>query len=363
MDSITSIGCSPASLQLVFKKNIQCNSIAVDGSDFIVSGPTAVSITSAKGNCINGLTTSITVVLSAPIVTNGNYQLKLVQGRDGNTLIDECDQETPAGSTLNFITKDTVSADFSYTVFKTCKLDSILFAHDGRNGVDQWFWNLDDAGISTKQDPVAFFTNFGTKQIRLIVSNGLCSDTAMQSINLDNALKAMFETNNLLCPEDTATFINNSIGSITNYFWDFGDGSYSTTRTPAPLHYPVLSAEKIYPVRLVVENTAGCFDTAINDLKVLKSCYIAVPNAFTPNGDGLNDFLYPVNAYKADDLEFSIYNRLGQKVFYTKDWTKKWDGTINGEPQDSGVYVWILKYTNRDTGLKVFQKGSTVLIR
>ena len=98
-------------------------------------------------------------------------------------------------------------------------------------------------------------------------------------------------------------------------------------------------------------------------MKVLKSCYIAVPNAFTPNGDGINDFLYPVNAYKADDLEFSVYNRLGQRVFHTIDWTKKWDGTINGNPQDTGVYVWILKYTNRDTGKGVFQKGSTILIR
>ena len=55
--------------------------------------------------------------------------------------------------------------------------------------------------------------------------------------------------------------------------------------------------------------------------------------------------------------------RLGERVFHTTDWTKKWDGTINGNPQDTGVYVWILKYTNRDTGKRVFQRGSTVLIR
>ncbi len=102
---------------------------------------------------------------------------------------------------------------------------------------------------------------------------------------------------------------------------------------------------------------------AFQDLKVLKSCYIAVPNAFTPNGDGLNDFLYPLNAYKADNLEFKVYNRLGQLVFSTTDWTVKWDGTINGQPQDTGIFVWTLQYTNRDTGKHVFMKGSTVLIR
>ncbi len=103
--------------------------------------------------------------------------------------------------------------------------------------------------------------------------------------------------------------------------------------------------------------------TLLIRMKVLKSCYIAVPTAFTPNGDGLNDYLYPVNAYKADNLEFKVYNRVGQLVFETKDWTVKWDGKIKSEPQDSGIFIWTLKYTNRDTGKKVFQKGSTVLIR
>jgi len=363
MDSLTKVGCAPQSLQLVFKKKIKCNSIAADGSDFIVAGSLPVSVISAQGNCTNGLSNVINVILSGAIVNQGNYQIKLVQGSDGNTIIDECGQETPIGSTLNFATKDTVSADFTYKIFQSCFIDSVAFSHDGRNGVNQWIWNFNYSGTSNLRNPVAYFTTFGMKQIVLSVSNGICSDTVTKTINLDNTLKAAFETNNLLCPEDTATFINNSVGNITNYYWDFGDGNTSISRDPGPLHYPILSAEKIYAIRLIVKNAAGCYDTAYNNIKVLKSCYIAVPNAFTPNGDGLNDFLYPVNAYKADDLEFSVYNRLGQRVFHTTDWTKKWDGTINGNPQDTGVYVWMLKYTNRDTGKRIFQKGSTILIR
>jgi gliding motility-associated-like protein len=362
-DSISPVGCSPQSLTLVFKKGIECSSIAGDGSDFIVTGPSPVSVTSAQGNCSSGVSNTITVMLSASIVNKGNYQIKLVNGDDGNTIVDECGQATPAGSTLNFTTVDTVSADFTYTIFKGCKIDSIVFAQNGENGINQWVWNFADGGTSSLQNPVAYFTTFGMKQIKLNVSNGVCTDSATKTINLDNTLKAAFETNNMLCPEDSAVFINNSAGSITNYYWDFGDGTTSMAETPAPVHFPVLSAEKIYTVMLIVKNAAGCSDTALNNIRVLKSCYIAVPNAFTPNGDGLNDYLYPLNAYKADDLEFSVYNRLGQRVFYTTDWTKKWDGTINGNPQDTGVYVWLLKYTNHDTGKKVFQKGSTVLIR
>jgi gliding motility-associated-like protein len=95
----------------------------------------------------------------------------------------------------------------------------------------------------------------------------------------------------------------------------------------------------------------------------LKSCYIAVPNAFTPNGDGLNDYLYPLNAFKADHLEFKVYNRLGQLLFTSNDWSQEWDGTFKGEPQAAGVFVWTLKYSLRDTGKQFFKKGSTVLIR
>src|SRR6185312_14594632 len=170
MDSLTAVGCAPQTLHLVFKKNIQCNSIAANGSDFIVTGPSPVSVISAQGSCNNGESSVINVVLSAPIVNGGNYQIKLVTGSDGNTILDECAQETPAGSALSFTTKDTVSADFTYAIFQSCLIDSIEFFHDGRNGVNKWFWNLDDGGISSSEYPIARYTNFGTKQIRLIVS-------------------------------------------------------------------------------------------------------------------------------------------------------------------------------------------------
>jgi len=70
-----------------------------------------------------------------------------------------------------------------------------------------------------------------------------------------------------------------------------------------------------------------------------------------------------LNALNADNLQFSVYNRMGQLVFHTKDWTKKWDGRINGILQDTGVYAWLLSYTNQGTGEKVLQKGTTLLIR
>lgn len=363
MDSLAPLKCAPKTLQLVFQKNILCNSIAADGSDFVITGPSPVSILSAKGNCINGVTNSIQVDLNTSIVNGGDYQIVLRKGSDGNTIVDECAQETPAGSALHFSVKDTVSANFTYQLSEGCKIDTLAFFHDGKNSVDKWLWQLDYNGASHLQNPKTYFSTFGMKQISLIVSNGFCSDTLIQTIDLGLQMKADFETNNIICPEDPATFINKSTGDISTYSWDFGNGNSDESLTPQDQHYPLSETEKTYSVQLTVANQKGCSDTAVQTLKVLKSCYIAVPSAFTPNGDGLNDFLYPLNAFKADHLEFKVYNRLGQVVFSTKDWTEKWDGKIKGEPQSSGVYVWTLKYTHRDTGKKFFLKGSTVLIR
>jgi gliding motility-associated-like protein len=365
MDSIKPLGCAPNILELVFAKPMSCNSIAANGSDFVVTGTTPVTVTGASGVCVKGVSTTIRIQLSAPIQTAGNYQVRLVQGSDGNAIIDECGQETPAGSTVSFTTADTVNAAFNYQLLYGCKFDTLACSHDGRNGVDKWRWQFDNDGLSNHQNPSFVFPTFGYKKIQLAVSNGVCHDTAGVTVHLDNELKAAFTYPDVVCPEDEALFQDTSIGNIVSWNWEFGNGVTSMQENPAPQKYPAVTTgrQKMYNVSLVVENNLGCFDTARHQVKVVLSCYITVPNAFTPNGDGKNDFLYPLNAYKAVNLEFNIFNRYGQLIYHTTDWARQWNGTINGLVQATGVYVWTLRYSDRDTGQKIFRRGTTVLIR
>jgi gliding motility-associated-like protein len=88
-----------------------------------------------------------------------------------------------------------------------------------------------------------------------------------------------------------------------------------------------------------------------------------VPNAFTPNNDSNNDFLRPLNAIKADQLVFKVFNRWGQLVYQTSDWKKGWNGTLNGVPQSAGIYAWMLQYVDRDSGEKRMMRGTAALIR
>jgi gliding motility-associated-like protein len=363
MDSLTKIGCAPSVLQLVFRKPMQCNSIAPNGSDFTVTGPSVVAVTGATGTCVNGLTGTIAVQLGAALQTGGTYTIRLQNGYDGNTINDECGQFTAAGSSISFIVSDTVNADFRYNIIYGCDQNTIQYNHDGRNNVNSWVWNFDNNRTSDLQNPLISYTNFRLKNTTLIVSNGVCSDTAAASIFFDNLLNAAFEGTALVCPADPAVFTDQSEGTILSWQWTFGNTLSSNIQNPLPQFFPFTNITRDETVQLVITNSYGCADTATQLIKVVNNCYIAVPSAFTPNGDGMNDYLYPLNAYKARDLAFSVYNRFGQRIFFTKDWTNKWDGRFKGQGADPGTYVWILTYTNTDTNLKTEQKGTTILIR
>jgi gliding motility-associated-like protein len=157
---------------------------------------------------------------------------------------------------------------------------------------------------------------------------------------------------------------NLSTGLIDKWKWNYGLLRTMQLHQPDPFYFPAGIADTDHEIKLVATNsTFGCSDSMSKKIKVLKSCFIAVPSAFTPNNDGLNDFLYPTNALKADNLTFKVYNRWGQLVFSSRNWQDKWNGKFKGLEQNTGVYVWFLTYTHRDTGKQVFQKGTTTLIR
>jgi len=362
LDSIVAPTCQPAKLQLVFSTPIKCSTIAADGSDFKILGYSPVEISKAESVCAGNLTSSIMLTLKSPIVADGNYQVFLVQGTDGNTISNECDSMALAGSAISFEIKGAVSAAFDYTIGYGCTYDTINLHYSPANGVNQWYWNTDFLWTSSLPDTSILENIFGLKNIQHIVSNGFCSDTVSEIINLDNLLTAAFKAPDKVCPKGIIAFNNISVGNIISYHWDFGDGTSSTEQVPPDHAFPETRQGITYRVKLIVQDNLGCQDTAISEITKLQSCYITVPNAFTPNGDGKNDWLYPLNTFQVSNFEFQVFNRFGQLVFESRDPSKKWDGTINGHPQESGTYIWMLYYTD-DAGKKTSMKGSTVLLR
>jgi gliding motility-associated-like protein len=364
MDSLAPLTCKPQTLRLVFKKPMLCSSVAANGSDFTVTGSYPVTVTAASANCLAGATLSkeIIVTLSQPLYTGGTFTITLNTGTDGNTIMDECSKETPVGSFIVFTIKDTVNADFSFQKRYGCVKDTVYFFHSGAHGVNQWSWTLDEGQQSSLQNPVATYQNFTTKSIRLIVSNGFCADTATGSVALTNSLKAAFDVFEDVCPKDMVKFTSQAEGIGLQHSWDFGDGGSSVNASPE-YTYQQPGINTVYTVKYTVTDSIGCQKTAQKKITVYNSCYLAVPNAFTPNNDGKNDFLRVLNAVKAEKLDFRIFNRWGQLVFQTSNWKQGWDGTVKGIPQATSVYVWFLTYTDRDSKQVINRKGTATLIR
>ncbi|MGN6508233.1 MAG: gliding motility-associated C-terminal domain-containing protein, partial [Chitinophaga sp.] len=346
-DRIASIGCKPDRIQVLLSDAVLCTSIAANGSDFRISGTDpAVRVTAASVKCSGQLTDTIELLLNAPVYHQGNYRIDLVRGTDGNTLISECGVETPLGQMVPFATKDTVNAQFDSRVRLDCVYDTIFYHHDGAHGVNSWLWAFEDGDTLREQSPIKAYTVFGQKTATLKVSNGVCEAEHTENILLNNTLTAAFTIGTpVLCPLDMARFTNESTGNITGHRWDFGFGPGTRLATPQPLRFPMAGREQTYQIRLIVTDDLQCEDTVVHLLKTVPSCRVAVPTAFTPNNDGVNDFLYPLNGYKTADLVFRVFARNGQLVFESHSWTNRWDGKINGSPAMVGTYAWVLEYT------------------
>lgn len=362
-------GCGPTVLRIPFRRFILCNSLAPDGSDFVITGPQGVTVTGIRSNCGIGSppidrTREIELILSAPIQAGGIYQLSLATGSDGNTIIDECGLATPAGSSISFEVAPGVSADFTYAVSHSCKTNQVLFNHAGGNQVNSWDWRINGSPAGQTQQLSQALSSTGNYSVQLIVSNGTCKDTTVQQLKFDNEVTAAFSLPDVLCPQEIIRFTNTSKGPIDQWRWELGNMATSSQEQPQLFQFPFIAREYAYTIRLIaISNQYNCKDTAEKTVKVLHNCYIAVPSAFTPNGDGLNDYLQPSNAVKAENLSFKVFNRFGQPVFESRNWQAKWDGKVQGVSQPAGVYVWHLQFTYRDTGEKVNMKGTTVLIR
>lgn len=363
MDSLSPVGCAPKTLKLVFKQFMLCSSIAADGSDFNLTGTYPVSITGASGTCsTDGLTKEIIINLSQSLQVGGSFQLTLKTGSDGNALINECTEPTSPGASITFTVKDTVNADFTYSIQYGCAKDSILFFHNGQHDVNTWNWSLDEGQQSNLQNPTGIYSIFNQKTVKLVVSNGVCKDSATKTILLDNFLKADFSVFEDNCPNESTPFTSTAVGKIVNNTWDFGDGVISTSLNPTHTYIAPIR-QTVFSVNYTVTDSIGCTSTAQKRITVYPSCFLAVPTAFTPNGDGKNDVFGVANAVKAENLQFMIFNRWGQLVFKTTNWKQTWDGKVNGALAPTSVFVWILRYTDRSSKKLMEQKGTVALIR
>jgi gliding motility-associated-like protein len=105
--------------------------------------------------------------------------------------------------------------------------------------------------------------------------------------------------------------------------------------------------------------------TTTDSITVKRDCYLNVPNSFSPNSDGLNDYFLPRELLSSGVVTFrmSIYNRWGEQIFTTTAIDGRgWDGKYNGQDQGQGVYVYVIDVSFINNVKKNF-KGNVTLMR
>jgi gliding motility-associated-like protein len=180
------------------------------------------------------------------------------------------------------------------------------------------------------------------------VSNGYCisSDT----INISVSPKQFSIGNDTVLCKDKILLLD--AGIAHSYQWSTGATTQTIQVTTSGLYWIRAQEGTCYRT-----DTINVYYTPMNEC----DCILYMPNAFTPNNDGLNDVFKALRKGGCEFLRFIIYDRWGKKVFETTDLNKGWDGRLAGKLQDNGVFVWQV-IASKDGGSKIM-KGTVTLIK
>ncbi len=236
---------------------------------------------------------------------------------------------------------------------------------DQSGNIAHYYWSFGGAVVlnTTVTDTAGPFTvkwiDTGTYVISLsgITPEGCISDTAYDTVRvhpLPNAVIA--DSNHISCIGDPVALQATVVDPAYSYTWlpsDFFDDPYAATVTGNILY----SAD----VTLIVTNSYGCKAEASITFMADSCCMLALPEGFTPNGDGKNDLFRPITKQNVEIQEFRIFNRWGNCVYDAKGANAAWDGTYKGEKQDMNVFYYYIKYLC--SGSKRMKKGEATLIR
>ena len=250
------------------------------------------------------------------------------------------------------------NAYFLFDSTKKCFGEPIYFTNL-TTGADFYIWDFGDGNLSNDVNPVYTYDSSGYYTVRLLAINKYgCVDSFQSSkfVMINPQVIAGFykepTTDTLVLPKSEIYLRDTSKGNIIKRLWLVGDGrSYTSEEVRHTYEGP-----GTYSIVLIVADDKGCVDTISKKIYVFRP-KLNIPNVFTPNNDGFNDY-FVVNYDGVEHFQLEIYDRYGNLVFSTQNPTEYWDGTYNGEPLPSGTYYYIVRI-----GKDGMYKGSVSLVR
>lgn len=297
---------------------------------------------------------------------------------DGNTSIQENLSHTyfnPGTYTITFIVTDTLTCNLTDTastvVILLPELEAgfgyaanscvpVTVTLDNNTASGTFSWDFGDGNSSSLQNPVYTYNNPGVYTITLVAEDPLTcnvTDTVSAQIVVSGYPVAAFHADSILSKIFSTVHFTDLTTDATSWFWDFGDQSTSDQENPDHIYNQLGE----FDVCLFVHNDGGCPDSVCQKIIIEAYPNVHIPNAFSPNNDGVNDVFSPL-CKDVTDIHFMVFNRWGELIYETNQVGEGWDGTFRGKSSEIGVYVWYCAATFI-TGVSEHVKGNVTLIR
>lgn len=238
--------------------------------------------------------------------------------------------------------------------FMVCDGESVVIATDfagGKAPFDILWFNgstIDSIEVTPRRD-----TNWVTYGI----TDG-CGQQVFDSIlvYVDTATRPNFNHEIDFGDPLNVVFNSDEIPRLS-YYWDFGDGDTSDLKDPTHL----FASGGVYLVTLTIVTTDNCVKQITKAVEVEEIYELYIPDAFTPNGDGLNE-TFGIKGTGVESYEIRIFNRWGINVFHSTELDKPWDGVYKGTEVPVGVYSYTI-YVTTTFGGERHRKGTLKLFR
>lgn len=318
-----------------------------------ISGPTPLCMnTTAQTYSVaatSGSTYTWSVPAGATIVTGqGSNSISVTWGTSGGTISvtesNACGTGTAVTYSVTILPAPQVN--FSGDTLSGCAPLTVNFSDltvASTGTITSWQWVFGDGNTSTQQNPSNTYSGSGGYNVSLTVTNNYgCSATysAVNYVNVYPNPDAAFTSNSgsVSISDPTVIFTDQSTANIVSWSWDFGDGTTSAAQDPTHVYGDAGS----WITTLTVTNQYGCVDVTTQAIEVKDEFTFYIPNAFTPDGDNLNDY-FRGEGRGIEKYHLEIYDRWGERIFESDDWNEPWRGTTKRSDKLVQIDVYVYK--------------------
>ena len=364
LDSVTMLpavnyNCGDTAVDLYFEIKIDCESVALDGSDFRMTNPLGqpIPVKQLIPTCdVNKETQTIKVVLFKPLLVNGRYFLYSKTGNDGNTLTNKCGFPMDEFDTLVIIVDDCFEPVW--------KFENVTVVDDNHTNLQ---WTVDGASCDTNAiEGYGIFRWDGTQYVfrQLVTQWNKFDYDDLTATNVDGqtySYKIDFRYSGFIFgPSDSIASIwlrsNGSCDSVClvwnqydgwvnpqyDVFIDYNNQWIKWNGLPLTDTVYCMGSDTLevgsYNIKVVTQNNGYTSESNYVTCIQPEPPTITIPNVFSPNGDGVNDYFVIRNLQLYDFRPLVIYNRWGNVVYQSDQYNNDWDG--RGVPD--GVYYGVV---------------------